>query len=78
MMVVYKRVYYEPFVVGNGDNTAWRAWADGMPIWVPSPLNATRYCRRMDAEAVHGEDDDAWTVCSLEDAVNYFNDKENG
>lgn len=50
------------WIVGNGNGDRWRAWKDGNPVWVEDREKATRYARREDAEAVHGEDEDAWRV----------------
>ena len=50
------------WIVGNSDGTKWRAWASGGPVWVDNRTLATRYFSRADAEAVHGEDEDAWSV----------------
>jgi hypothetical protein len=50
------------WIVGNGDGTKWRTWTNGMSDWTSKKEAATRYHRREDAEAVHREDDDAWTV----------------
>lgn len=50
------------WIVGNGAGTKWRCWVDGMPAWTTGRDKATRYARREDAEAVHHEDEDAWTV----------------
>lgn len=50
------------WIVGNGDGTKWRTWADGYSCWTDDREQATRYARRQDAEAVHAEDEDAWRV----------------
>ena len=57
------------YIVGNGDRTKWRAWINGMPDWVDDPADATRYGFRSDANAVHGEDEDAWCVVKYEDVA---------
>ena len=54
------------WVVGNSDDTQWRTWEDGFPKWTPIKERATRYSRREDAEAVHRDDEDAWTVCAYD------------
>lgn len=50
------------WIVGNGDATKWRTWIGGWSAWTDNRDEATRYARQEDAEAVHGEDDDAWRV----------------
>jgi len=50
------------WIVGNGDGTRWRSWEQGNPVWTDDREKATRYARRVDAEAVHAEDEDAWFV----------------
>ncbi len=50
------------WIVGNGDGTKWRQWTDWGPEWTSDRASATRFARREDAEAVHGGDEDAWTV----------------
>ena len=50
------------WIVGSGDCKRWRCWTDGMSDWTTDRNQATRYARRKDAEAVHREDEDAWTV----------------
>ena len=50
------------WIVGNGNDTQWRVWKDGMPTWTDHRSEATQYARREDAEAVHREDEDAWTI----------------
>lgn len=50
------------WVVGNADGTRWRAWNDCGPCWVEDRDKATRYARREDAEAVHLNDEDCWTI----------------
>lgn len=57
------------WIVGNGSDTRWRAWDQGNPVWVDDRQKATRYSRREDAEAVHAEDEDAWTVKPFTDAA---------
>lgn len=52
------------WIVGNSDQTRWRAWDETGPIWVESRDAATRYARREDAESVHREDEDAWSIQS--------------
>lgn len=53
------------WIVGSGDGRQWRTWADGSPAWTDNPKLATRFARREDAEAVHAEDEDAWTVVTF-------------
>lgn len=48
------------WIIGNGSQ--WRSWRDGMPELVNDRNAATRYARRIDAEAVHANDEDAWIV----------------
>lgn len=50
------------WIVGSADGRRWRHWHNGSPKWVDTPEEATRYTRRCIAEAVHREDEDAWTV----------------
>lgn len=50
------------WIVGNGDGTKWRYWGAFGPEWTPDRNMATRYARREDAEAVHANDEDAWTI----------------
>lgn len=50
------------WIVGNGSGDCWRAWEDGFSVWTEDRSKAARYARREDAEAVHREDDDAWTI----------------
>lgn len=50
------------WIVGNGAGTCWRMWKLGNPVWTNDRAKATRYARREDAEAVHAEDEDAWSV----------------
>lgn len=46
----------------HGDELRYRVWKDGLPEWTADPNDATRYCRRIDAENVHREDEDAWRI----------------
>lgn len=50
------------WIVCSGDGKRFRVWEDGGATWTEDRLKATRYARREDAEAVHREDDDAWSV----------------
>lgn len=50
------------WIVGNGDGTKWRTWGAMGPEWTTDRNTATRYYRREDAEAVHRDDEDAWTI----------------
>lgn len=50
------------WIAGNGDGTLWRYWTAEGPQWTGERECATRYARREDAEAVHGEDEDVWTI----------------
>lgn len=56
------------WVVGNAKGDQWRTWADGFSTWTSDVHAATRYARRVDAEAVHREDEDAWTVLTYAEA----------
>ena len=55
------------WIVGNGDGTKWRTWGAMGPEWTTDRNTATRYYRREDAEAVHRDDEDAWTVVPFGD-----------
>lgn len=57
------------WIVGNGSGDRWRAWDQGNPVWVDDRDQATRYARRVDAEAVHAEDEDVWSVVPYEAAA---------
>lgn len=57
------------WIIGNGDRTAWRTWRDGFSAWTEKPEDATRYARRIDAETVHAEDEDAWCVIRLSEVI---------
>lgn len=46
----------------QGDELRYRTWRDGMPAWTADHNEATRYCRRIDAERAHQEDEDAWRI----------------
>lgn len=59
----------EGWIVGSGDGKCWRQWADGDTRWTDDPGKATRFARREDAEAVHHEDEDAWRVVPLIEAL---------
>lgn len=48
------------WIVGDSDGARWRTWKNGYPEWTTLRDEATRYHRRCDAEAVHGDDDEAW------------------
>lgn len=50
------------WIVGNSGGTKWRCWGSVGPDWTDDRDKATRYARRIDAERVHAEDDDAWRV----------------
>jgi hypothetical protein len=50
------------WIVANGDGTKWGCWKNGLPDWTYNRDEATRYARREDAEAVHSEDEDAWSI----------------
>lgn len=51
------------WIVGNGSGDKWRGWDQvGNPCWVDDRDAATRYYRRADAETVHREDEDAWSI----------------
>jgi hypothetical protein len=55
------------WIVGNGDGTKWRTWGAMGPEWTTDRNTATRYYRREDAEAVHRDDEDAWTIVPFSD-----------
>lgn len=57
------------WIVGNGEQTLWRIWEGGSPSWTRFKDEATRFARRVDAEAVHAEDEEAWTVIELEELL---------
>lgn len=46
----------------QGDELRYRTWRDGLPEWTADHDEATRYCRRIDAERAHREDEDAWRI----------------
>jgi hypothetical protein len=48
------------WIVGDSSGNRWRTWENAGPVWTEDREKATRYARREDAEAVHGEDEDAW------------------
>ncbi len=50
------------WIVGNGNGTKWRTWSSVGPEWTEDREQATRYARRVDAERVHAEDEDAWQI----------------
>lgn len=53
------------WLVENGKSGAelrYRTWRDGLPEWTADPNEATRFARRIDAEEVHREDEDAWRI----------------
>lgn len=53
----------EGWIIGDGGKPErWCSWQSGMPEWIDDRTKATRYARREDAENVHLNDDDAWTV----------------
>ena len=60
------------WIVGNGDGTKWRKWICSGPTWTENRDEATRYARRVDAEAVHESDEDAWTVQWFSQAHDWF------
>lgn len=58
-----------------GDALRYRTWRNGMPDWTADHNEATRYCRRVDAERAHAEDDGAqrivehqWLTASAQEA----------
>lgn len=55
------------WIVTSGDGERFRTWKDGMSAWVSHREEATRYARRVDAEAVHAEDEDAWCIVPYAD-----------
>lgn len=60
------------WIAGNGAGTHWRIWEDGLPQWTSIKDEATRFARRIDAEAVHAEDDDVWNFEELVDHSPYI------
>ncbi len=52
----------EGWIVGDASGSRWRGWVDGNVCWTFDRDRATRYARREDAENVHREDEDAWSV----------------
>ena len=50
------------WIVGNVNADRWRTWATTGPEWTDDRDKATRYARRVDAEAVHLADEDAWRI----------------
>lgn len=50
------------WIVLSGDGKRYRTWKNGWSAWTEVRDEATRYARREDAEAVHAEDEDAWTI----------------
>lgn len=46
----------------KGDELRYRTWRDGLPAWTADHNEATRYCRRIDAERAHQEDEDAFCI----------------
>lgn len=50
------------WIVGDADQDKWRTWGALGPEWTSDRDKATRYARRCDAEQVHAEDMDAWSV----------------
>ncbi len=52
----------EGWVIMNANMDQYRAWQDGGTVWVKDLADATFYARRVDAEAVHLDDDAAWHV----------------
>ena len=53
------------WVVKNGSDSMYRGWAALGPTWVRDPAEATYFARREDAESVHAEDEDAWSVVEM-------------
>lgn len=50
------------WIVASGDGKRFRTWKNGWSDWTENRDEATRYARRCDAEAVHKEDEDAWSI----------------
>lgn len=50
------------WIVASSDGTLFRCWREGMPTWIDDREQATRYARRVDAEDVHREDEDVWSI----------------
>lgn len=46
----------------EGDELRYRTWKNGVPAWTKDRNRATGYCRRIDAERAHQEDEDAWRI----------------
>lgn len=55
------------WIVTSGDGERFRTWNNGMSAWTSDREEATRYARRVDAEAVHREDEDAWCIVPYAD-----------
>lgn len=55
------------WIIGNANKDQWRSWSNEGPVWVGTKEEATRYARREDAEQVHAEDIDAWSVIEFPD-----------
>lgn len=52
----------EGWVIMNANMDQYRAWQNGGTVWVKDLADATFYARRVDAEAVHLDDEAAWRV----------------
>lgn len=60
------------WIVGNGNDTEYRTWEFGLPVWTKVRSEATRYHRKEDAEAVHAEDEEVWTIIPYDPRWRYF------
>lgn len=50
------------WIVTNAAGNKFRCWEMGMTAWTTDIEKAARYARRVDAESVHAEDEDAWRI----------------
>ncbi|MFC0305144.1 hypothetical protein ACFSTI_20925 [Rhizorhabdus histidinilytica] len=57
------------WIVASADGARFRCWESCGPAWTADPKMATRYARRIDAESVHAEDEDAWRVIPFDDVA---------
>jgi len=55
------------WIVSSADGQRFRCWDSSGPAWTDDPKQAVRYARRIDAEAVHAEDEDAWRVIPFDE-----------
>lgn len=60
----------DAFVIGNAGRTGWRALGDfGFSTWTDDVDAALQFARRRDAEAFAAEDEDAWCILTVNEAV---------